>query len=226
MKHLSILFAAAAAAILSATAVQAAPKKVIVNDIRIYSIDTYKSNDEVAGILAKAFDGKTLAAIDHGGAVFVGAKADVSNKSLTKTLEKIGSPETRFTAVLNTRSGQAVPVSVGQTLELADGSVNGKARTRDLDTGLFVKTTPTALKSGGTKVEYEQKIVELTDLKHAKIAGSKIDLATVHEQAVGGTTRLGKGGSMILAGFSKDATKGFFGRKNRVIVTVVTPRQL
>jgi Flp pilus assembly secretin CpaC len=225
MKRLSILIAAAAAAILSATAAQAAPKKFIENDIRIYSIDTYKSDDEVAGILAKAFDGNVLAGIEHGGAIFV-AKADGANKSLINTLKKIGATDVQHTAMLSTRSGKAVPVSVGQTLELADGAINGKAKTRDLETGLFTKTTPTTLKNGDIKVAYEQKIVELVDLKHANIAGDKIDLATVHQQAVSGSARLKKGSSMILAGFSKDAAKGFFGKKNRVIVTVVTPRQL
>lgn len=226
MKRVSFLFAAAAAAILSATAAQAAPKKAIESDVRIYSIDTYKSDVEVAGILAKAFDGKTLAGTDNGGAIFIGSKSDVASKSLVKTFEKIGTTDVQHTVTMNTRSGKAVPLSVGQTIELADGAVNGKAKTRDLETGIFMKTTPTALKNGSVKVAYEQKLVELVSIKHAEFAGDKIDLATVHRQAVSGSARLKNGGSMVLAGFSKDASKGFFGKKNRVIVTVITPHQL
>jgi type II secretory pathway component GspD/PulD (secretin) len=226
MKRFSILIAAATAAIGFATAVQAAPKKVIESDIRVYTIDTYKSDREVASILSKAFGHNVVAGINGGGTVFLGTKANVATDNVFKALRKVGKPEAPFTAKINTRSGKEVPLSVGQTLELADGSINGKAKTRDLETGVFMKTTPTSLKNGDIKVAYELKLVDLIDLKHKSFAGSKIDLATVHEQAVGGNARLDKGSSLILAGFSKDGPKGFFGRKNRVVVSVVTPRHL
>lgn len=234
MKRFSILIAAATAAIGFATAVQAAPKKVIESDIRVYTIDTYKSDREVASILSKAFGHNVVAGINGGGTVFLGTKANVATDNVFKALRKVGKPEAPFTAKINTRSGKEVPLSVGQTLELADGSINGKAKTRDLETGVFMKTTPTSLKNGDIKVAYELKLVDLIelklvdliDLKHKSFAGSKIDLATVHEQAVGGNAHLDKGSSLILAGFSKDGPKGFFGRKNRVVVSVVTPRHL
>lgn len=142
----------------------------------------------------------------------VGSNGDIPGKNIIRSLEKIGKAEVQHTATLNTRSGNLVPSSVGQTRELADGSANGKPRTRDLETGFFMKTTPTTLKNG--------------DIKHARFAGEKFDLATVHQQAVSGSARLKKGRSMILAGFSKEAASGFFRKKNRVVVTVVTPRQL
>jgi Flp pilus assembly secretin CpaC len=226
MKHLPTLIAAAAAAILAATSAQAAPKKVIENDIRVYTIDTYKSDDQVAGILADGLENNVIEGTDHGGAIYLGAKENVSKDRLVKTLRKVGKIEAPFTATLHTRSGKAVPISVGQTLKLADGATNGKVKTRDLETGFFIRTTPTTLKNGDIKVTYDQKIVELIDLTHADIAGSKIDLATVHQQAVRGSARLKSGSSMILASFSPNVTNGLFGRKNRIVVTVVTPRHL
>lgn len=225
LKRLSCLLAAAAAAILSTNAVQAAPKKIIENDVTVYSIDTYKSQESVEAILSKAFDVKSKQGGSGDGAILSVAKPVGNRDAILAALGDIGTPQVKQVFKTNSRNGKPAPFSATETLRLANGSDNGKPLTRDVQTGFFAKTT-TFQKNGEFKISYEQRNVDVVDVKNAMFAGGKYEVALVQDRETRTSARVKQGESIILSSFSKETVKGLFGRKNRVLVTFVTPRAL
>jgi hypothetical protein len=232
MKKMMLVLSAAAA--LLAAPVQAAPKE-IENDIRIYAVDTYKSSTEVADVLTRALGRNNITdARKPTNAVYLGMLASIPEPRVLTSLRKLGTVEQLQSARVVTKSGRQVPIQIGEVLELANGAVvttddhgriTTERRTRDLFTGVSLKATPTSMKNGDIKVAYEQRLAEIIDVRRVSVGGNPIDLAKTHHQNLSGLARVREGDSIVFGGFSSNGAKGLFGRKNRVVVTIITPKR-